>query len=124
MPSPDTTLTNSDARGTGDKGLAPDAFPAERIRYIYDEKRNVIGVECNAFDELGPHVTALDKPETIGEYKFEIERQYQKLFAGLISYHYTGTSCLLKAAGSLHQLLGLVIALNDGRKVPSLANAL
>jgi hypothetical protein len=107
-----------------DRGLGYEKFPAEKILYIYDKKGNVIGVSCGRFDELPEDVLYLDQPETKAEYRKKLERQYAVLYAGLITYHYTSTSCLLKAAASLNQLLMLFLANPNERRVPIVAGTL
>jgi DNA polymerase III gamma/tau subunit len=111
----DTTLTGANARQTFDKGLGYEKMAKEKI-FIYDRKGKVQGVTCDRYNQLPEDILTLDTKESRGHLKNELERQLQVLNAGLISLHYTSTSCLLKAAGSFNQLLLLYIQLQDEKR--------
>ena len=110
QPDTDSTLTNTNARLTYDKGLDYEKLATEQILYLYDKGR-IAGFACDRFNLLSDYVLDLDKPETKAHYTKELERQYQVLYSGLIGLPSTSTTCLLKAATSFQQLL--ILHLSD-----------
>jgi len=124
-------VSDNDAKGTSaasrltfDRGLGFAGLPAEDIAYIRDGRGNVVGTKCAKFDPLPDDVIRMDQPSSRDEFRAEAEKQFAVLHAGLLFLRLQSTSCLLKAAATLHQLLLIYLSSSGQDRTSSVSGLL